>query len=768
MPKNIKTEEGLIERRNSKKIGQDFVPLDESDIAHSVEILEKNKPGVSVIKKSRAKKNYSGKTLKKNITKKVATNKITTKKWVSDFSIPGPKKLKENGFVMIITEKPQAAEKIASALAEKNLTKKNYKGVSYYELKKNNQDIRVVCAVGHLFTLAQVNTGSSWPDFDIKWAPNFLIRKKDFTKKYYDLIAKFSKESSKIIVATDYDVEGEVIGMNIVKHLCNQPDAERMKFSTLTSKEIKTAFDNRSKNLDWNQGIAGETRHYIDWIYGINLSRALMESIKTTGSFRIISIGRVQGPSLNLIVKKEKEIEKFKPQKYWQSRILISDGKNKAELKHIKDITKPTELDFFKNLEGKEALASTEKSKKNVLPPAPFDLTTLQTESYKHFGLTPSKTLEIAQRLYLAGVISYPRTSSQKIPKEIGYEEILEKLKLKFSFAKKGSRKIPIEGKKSDPAHPSIYPTGEFQVLNEDEEKIFMLIVKRFVSCFCDDLKMDNKKIQALIEDKKFSASGVAVTSAGWTAVYPYKIEEITLPDMNGQVNVEKSFIDEKMTQPPNRYSPASILSILEKKNLGTKATRASILETLYDRDYIKEKSIQATSLGMALIETLEKNCPIIIDEKLTFDMENELEHIRKSKNPLAEKEKILAKTKEIIIKVSELFQKNKGEVGKDLIQAINTLWAQQKKDSEVCQCPTCKTGTLAIKFNKNSSRYFLACNAYPKCRQTFSLPPNSFIKKSDKLCSECGYPLMISLRKGKKPWIFCFNPECKSKNKED
>lgn len=766
MSKKIEREEEVIEKSFSKKISKDFVPLGKKDLAYSVEVLEKPKKQIISIEKS-PKKRAVKKSPKKKLTKKKVIKKSrnnSDKKWVSDFSIPGPAKLKPKGITLIITEKPQAAQKIANALSESNLSTKTHKGVSYYELFNGSEEIRVVCAVGHLFTVSQVKTGSSWPDFDIRWAPNFLVKKNDWTKKYYDVIAKFSKEASKIIVATDYDVEGEVIGMNIVRYICNQPDAERMKFSTLTAKEISNAFDNRSKTLDWNQGIAGETRHYIDWIYGINLSRALMDSIKSAGHFRIISIGRVQGPALNLIVKKEKEISKFKPETYWQVTALVSDDKNKVELKHDKNITKKESLDSFKKLEGKEGIAETKKSKKDIAPPTPFDLTTLQTEAYKHHGINPSKTLELAQRLYLAGVISYPRTSSQKIPKEIGYEEILERLKSKFNFVKLISRKTPTEGKKTDPAHPSIYPTGEFHLLNEDEEKIFLLIVKRFISCFCDDLKLDNKKIEAVIEDKKFSTKGVAIISRGWAEVYPYKLEEIEIPDMFGNVLFEKITIDEKLTQPPNRYTQASILSLLEKKNLGTKATRASILETLYDRNYVKEKSIQATSLGISLIETLEKNCPIIIDEKLTFEMEKSLENIRNSKKPENEKEKILEKTKKIICDVSDLFNKNRLIIGKDLLEAINSLWAQQKEDNQICECKKCNKGKLTIKFTKKFNRYFLACDNYPECQTTFTLPPNSLIKKADKICPECNFPMLMALRKGKRPWIFCFNPDCTSR----
>ena len=316
--------------------------------------------------------------------------------------------------------------------------------------------------------------GSYYPIFDVGWFPNFEVKKKDFTRKYFSVIKKLVKDANEIIVATDFDVEGEVIGYNIVRFIANRDDARRMKFSTLTANEINNAFENRLDSIEWGQAIAGETRHFIDWMYGINLSRALMHAIKSTGKFKIMSIGRVQGPTLKLIVDRENKIKNFKPQPYWQVFITISDGKNKLELKYIKDITKKQELEKFKGLEGRETEATTKKTKEFLPPPAPFDLTSLQTEVYKFHGITPSQTLSSAQNLYLNGLISYPRTSSQKIPDVFGALNVLKKLEKNFSeLTNKVTRNAPVEGSKSDPAHPAIIPTGNFQKLEGNDKKVW-------------------------------------------------------------------------------------------------------------------------------------------------------------------------------------------------------------------------------------------------------------------------------------------------------
>ena len=775
-----------IIKTKEEKTAESYFPVDKSDLKYTTEKQEKEKiPEQDLLKKSieiPVKNSLPKKEIIKGSIEKTYTEpdrksletiekkpKRTRKKRktrnIKEIKYSPPKiNLKEKGYEFIITEKPQAALKIANALGK--AVQKNINKVPYYEVDRQGEKIIVGCAVGHLFTLKQNISGSNVPIFDIGWVPNYLARKKDFTKRYYDALLKLAKNAGSLTVATDFDIEGEVIGLNIVRFICNQKDAGRMKFSTLTTPELNQAYEKKSPNINWGQAIAGETRHYLDWFYGINLSRALMNAIKTTGKFRIMSIGRVQGPALNMIVKKEKEIQNFKSELYWQVFITVKNS-HSLELKHNKDIFEKVGLEKFKNLKGKTAQAQTKKTEQILPPNPPFNLTTLQIEAYKFYGITPSNTLKAAQSLYLAGLISYPRTSSQKLPKEIGYKKILDKLKIRYKVSKLITKDTPIEGKKSDPAHPSIYPTGDTQILSKDDERIYNLIAKRFLSLFCDNAIIDKKLVKATVDKLIFSVRGSSIRKKAWTEIYPSKLKEIEIPDLNGEVKITDSKIEEKETQPPKRYSPASIISQLEKRNLGTKATRSSILETLYDRGYIKDKSIEATPLGMSLITTLEKYSPIIINEALTRNLEEKMQGIVKSKKGLKEKEKkVIDKTKDVIIKIAKDFEKNEKEIGKELLIANLEQREQQKIENKLCICPVCKKGNLAITYSKKTKRFFVACDAYPNCKTTYSLPPNSKIKKTDKLCEKCGFPMMMSVKYGRKPWFFCFNSDCETNKK--
>ena len=750
--------------------------FDPGAVKQGVEIQVKEKPSVESLEKIEKVGKVVRRTAKKTKAaaggskekKKVVKTTLDKSLGAATFS---PIPLKKEGYILIITEKPQAAAKIAGALAEGKERKVVKNKVSYYELHRGGKEIVVGCAGGHLFTVSQTVKGTSYPIFDIGWFPNFAVRKKDFTQAYYLTIKSLVKGASELVVATDFDVEGEVIGYNILRFIANQADAKRMKFSSLTSSELQESFDNRQQSIEWGQAIAGETRHFIDWLYGINLSRALMAAIKTTGKFRIMSIGRVQGPTLKLIVDKELEIREFKTSTYWQIFADVNDGKHTLVLKHTKDITKKEELDMFRKLEGREGLVSTKKTQQSIHPPAPFDLTSLQTEAYKFHGITPSNTLAIAQKLYLAGLISYPRTSSQKIPDAIKPLEILKKLERHFeTLVSKAVRKKPVEGAKSDPAHPAITPTGNVGDLEGEDEKIYELIVRRFISCFCDDAKLANKKVELVVDGLKFNAKGMEILTSGWMDVYKVKMEEKEIKDMDGSATIDKVTIEEKETKPPKRYSPASILSELEKRNLGTKATRANILETLYERNYIKEKQIQATELGIRLIESLQTYSPIIVDEKLTREIEKDMDAIRTTKKDLQKKEgEIIAKAQSALKVIAQDFQKKEVAIGTALLAANQALWESEKEDNTLEKvCPACNKGNLLVKFTPRFKSYFIACSNYPACKQTFSLPKSLIKNTVHKNCEGCGWPLLLSIKKAKRPWIFCFNPECPNKKPLD
>ncbi|MBW3014188.1 DNA topoisomerase I [Candidatus Woesearchaeota archaeon] len=674
-------------------------------------------------------------------------------------------------YELIICEKPQAAKRIAESLADGKPIKETIKKISYYKITHGKNDIVVACAVGHLYGLAEKKkAGWTYPVFDIEWKPTADITKSaKFSKPYLDLLKKLAKDAKEFTVACDFDVEGEVIGWNVVRFACKKKDAKRMKFSTLTKDELIDAYENKLKHLEWGQAYAGETRHMLDWFWGINLSRALTLAVqKAKGGFRLLSSGRVQGPALKLVVDKEKEIRAFKPEPYWQLQMFCRKGKDELEAFHEKgNFTDEKEVsaifEKIKNL--KEAIVKKlETSRYNHNPPVPFDLTTLQTEAYRRLRFSPKSTLSLAQNLYIGGYISYPRTSSQKLPAKLGLKNILTKLKDQKEYAvlvdellKKKNLK-PNEGEKTDDAHPAIFPTGVApKKLTNDEARLYDLIVKRFLSVFGDPAVRETMKVFFDVKDEIFVAEGKRTVEPNWHKFYePYlKLKESEFPELKeGQkLAVENINKLDKETLPPKRYTESSIIKDMERSNIGTKSTRAQIVDTLFQRGYVTGKQVTATELGIKTVEVLEKHAPQIVDVNLTRHFEEEMEEIRHDKK---ESKEVISEAKDMLKIILEQFKKHAKDIGEGLGEAESESY---RLANTIGKCPNCKEGMLMIR--KSRFGKFVGCSSYPDCKTTFSLPKVGTVRPVQQICTECSYPMVEVQPPRARKQIVCINPKC-------
>ncbi|MEO2116877.1 MAG: DNA topoisomerase I [Methanocaldococcus sp.] len=665
---------------------------------------------------------------------------------------------------LIICEKPSVAKKIASALGKPK--KKSIDGVPYYELERDGKKIIVASAVGHLFTLVEKDNKEfgSYPVFDIKWVPASVEKGKEYVNKYIKALKKLSKEADEFYIATDWDIEGELIGYHALKYCCGRERAKRMRFSSLTKKEIVKAFENPDE-IDYGLVEAGESRHIVDWYFGINLSRALMNAIRAVNRWKTMSIGRVQGPALAFLTERELEIKKFIPKPYWIIEALLEDN-----LKAIHEKEK-----FWDEKEAKSVyekikdekfgkVVEIKKTKRRLKPLPPFDLGTLQREAYSYFKISPKETQEIAQKLYEMGICSYPRTSSQKLPKDRKYlEDILNIIKEHPVYGKWAERILkenlkPVEGKKEDPAHPAIHivdiPKEE---LSEKERKVYDLIARRTLSAFWDNAEREYLNIKIDIKGEIFKLSGSRTVKEGWHEIYHFpKFDEVELPQLkkNDIIKVERITITKKETQPPKRYTVASIIKELEKKGLGTKATRAEVVDKLIKRGYvIDDGSLKVTDLGISVIETLKRFCPEIIDEKMTRDLEEKLEKIQFRK---IKKDDVLEEAEKRLRKILEEFKKKEEDIG---IYLIKNLDATNKKAKIVGKCPKCGGDLILIRHKKGR---FVGCSNYPECDVKYSLPDKGRIKIPNKVCEACKSPI---LKIGDRE--VCINPECPLKQVE-
>ncbi|BAW32166.1 MAG TPA: DNA topoisomerase I [Methanothermobacter sp.] len=662
---------------------------------------------------------------------------------------------------VIICEKPRSSEKIAKALFP-NAKKKKHKKTYYWEYQNGNKKTIIIPAAGHLYTLKPKNPNEKL-FFDLEWVPVPEVDKsKQYIKNYIDAIEKLAKNATRYFHACDYDIEGTLIGYNVLKHICGEEALEktlRMKFSTLTREDIIEAYKNPIE-LDYGQVDSGIARHVLDFIFGVNISRSLMKSVKeSTNKFIKLSAGRVQTPALAILVEREKTIRKFEPEPYWLIKAVLKDDII-ALNQRGRIFQKEKVENILKECQGKDAIIEEIKiGQITRMPPAPFNLGDLQAEAYRIFGLSPKKTQNIAQNLYTEGYISYPRTSSQKLPESIDYEKILTKLSANPSFKEKIiNLKKPLkphEGKKEDEAHPAIHPTGLLpKDLDKHESKIYELIVYRFISAFSEKAIIESMNAKLKIGEEIFKLSRKRVARKGWMEQYPYqKIEDETFPEFEKgeKFPVKKIIADEKETKPPARYNEASLIKEMEKRGLGTKSTRADIISILYDRKYIEGKKIRVTPLGENIIDTLKRYCEKITSEELTRQFEEELKKIMKGETT---KDNTIQKAKEEIISIIEDIEKNREEIGKHLYKAY-------QKGRIIGDCPECE-GKLVIKYSEKNKSNFVGCSRFPECRIVYSLPKGARILKSK--CEKCGLPLISYGRPRQRA---CLDPKC-GKTKRD
>ncbi len=669
-------------------------------------------------------------------------------------------------YSLIITEKPNAAKRVAFSLAEG--TPKTVKvGKTYwFEFTRKGKEYKVVPAVGHLFVLSARESGAKWkyPVFETAWKPVFeASRGGKFTKQYYENIKKLAKGAKEFYSATDFDIEGEVIFYNILKHIIGREDAKRMKFSTLTKSDLEEAFDNASDHLVFPMLEAGLARHNMDFLWGINLSRALTLGLEHVGGYWTLSTGRVQGPTLKIIYDREKDIEKFVSKPFWEINLNGEISGEKIEANHAEDKfwEKSKANEVLKKCEDKKAIVeSFDVSRHKQNPPFPFDLTTLQRESYSLFGYSPKMTLEIAQGLYEAALISYPRTSSQKLPAKLGLKKIIENIGKQLEYSDLCKKLLdkpklkPNEGKKDDPAHPSIFPTGNKpSKISAYQKKLYDLIVRRFLSVFSEAAVREQIRVKIDVNGEKFRTSGTRTVVPNWIEFYGKhaKFSEQTLPKMvkGDEISKTKITMESKKTNPPNRYSQASVLKIMEDLNLGTKATRAAILNTLYERDYIRENSIQVTALGSAVIKALEKNCPEIISVDLTNRFEDYMEEIRKGERKWKD---VVKEAETELGKILDHFKNKEKQIGDELKKGVQEF---EKSITLVGKCDKCD-GELRIIHSKTTGKKFVGCTNYPECNNGFSLPQRGETKAISKKCPNCGLFFVNVKQWGRRPWKLC------------
>lgn len=683
---------------------------------------------------------------------------------------------------LVICEKPTAARRIALALDDSGTPKENrLKGAPYFVARRQGEDLVIVSALGHLFNVAQDGGAWSYPVYNYKWVPiHEPDRKASRTRDFIDAIGVLSSDVERYVSACDYDMEGSLIAYMILLHVCggeSVSDARRMRYSTLTTEDIVTAWETMPRSLDLPLIDAGRSRHEIDWLFGINLSRALTLSVKNaTGFYRTLSMGRVQGPTLGFIKEREIEIRTFVPTPFWVINAETRIGRKRYRLEYSRpriDTAKEAD-EIVRACQGKKGIISEISEKEREQPPwPPFSLGDLQREAYYKLRYSPRTTLRAAEELYLKALISYPRTSSQRLPPSIDLRGILKGLRKSRDYAELAEALLsqpllrPRQGKRDDPAHPAIHPTGKAPgSVGKVEARVYDLICRRFMASMAGPSRWIDVDANLDVEGQRFHLRGSTLIELGWIAFYePYvKKREVELPSLKeGQkLLVKRVEAPRSMTKPPARFNPGSLLSLMEKENIGTKATRTDVMDALVKRGYVRGSRLEITDLGLSIVETLETYCPEILSVTLTREMEEDLEAIQAGD---ASGEAVVIKAVDTLRPILDEFKSMEEKIGLELDKAIRS---EAFESSILGLCPDCATGEIRMIENRKTGKRFAGCTNYKNgsCETSYPLPQRGGIKATGRSCPACGAPVVNVVRRGRRPWTLCLDPDCPTKRR--
>lgn len=584
---------------------------------------------------------------------------------------------------LVITEKPSSARRIAAALDENGKPNRGrYGKVSFYVSYRDGMELVVVSAVGHLYTIVQKRGGWTYPVYDIKWVPSHRADKRSsYTKQYLDAIINLANDIDEVVSACDYDQEGSLIAFNIIKYGLGEAalgKSKRMLFNTLTEGELVNSWENRQP-LDYPVIAAGKTRHEADWLYGINLSRALTLTAKKRLDYKkTLSTGRVQGPTLRFVYDLETRINSFVPIPYWKvsADTIIDEDTYSLEYEKTRLEREVHAKTVAEACRGKEGIITGIKGKEErTRPPTPFNLGDLQQEAYRIFKYNPSATLKIAEKLYLSALISYPRTNSQRIPLTIDVREILGNLGKNMRYESDVSTLIAQkrfksrQGKKDDPSHPAIHPTGNKPGrLKPEALNIYDLIVRRFLASLGKPSVRSKSAVDVDVNGHTFYLKGDHTIESGWTVFYRpyYKSKDTPLPEVKvGMVlPITKLSTRRHYTKPPFWFTASSLVRKMEDEGIGTKATRSNIIDSLYRRGFIRGQRVAITDLGSNVIEALARYSPDIIDVKLTRTLEAQLDSIQLGKGSADE---VIEETISKLDAILKRFKKKEAEIGASL-----------------------------------------------------------------------------------------------------
>ncbi len=672
---------------------------------------------------------------------------------------------------IIIAEKADAGRRIAYFLSEGTSKQKRPKGMSYIEFEKDGTKYYLIPLSGHIVEINFPEKMKDWKSVDFGELIDADIVHVAKNRNAVNTLQALSKDVDTVVVATDYDREGELIGVEALdiirdaqKKSETNPSIKRAKFSALTKDEITGAFDDLI-DVDYNLADSASAREEIDLIWGAVLTRFISVVSNRYGK-DFLSVGRVQTPTLGLIVNRELEINSFVPQKFWKIQVLFHKGDDFIGDYEGGDIFDEKEADrIFSEIDGKNGRTlEFERRNERIGRPPPFNTTEFLREASR-IQIAPAKAMNIAESLYMRGLLSYPRTDNTVYQRSINLKGVLNKLK-ETEFEKEvdmvlSQEKIrPSRGRTEATDHPPIYPTGAAKkgALKGDYAKIYELVTRRFLATLYEEGQREVREAKIEVGGHNFLTKGVTITKRGWLEIYTYyHPKENFHPDLEEgeQVKAKEWQKNEDLTKPPRRYDVSSLLKKMEDLNLGTKSTRHDIIAKLQNRGFIEGNPVRPTPLGIGLIKSILTVESKISEPEMTATLEIDMDKIA---NDEIEKAQVVNISRKMLHNVLSDLKNNEALIRE-------TIRDHLRMGQPIGECPMHKGKNILHIKERSFSR--LKCEV-DGCKIDFKAPSRVLLQLAGKECPVCSLPQIKAIRRGQSPDYRCIDPSCQFNTRKD
>ncbi|MBU4391702.1 MAG: DNA topoisomerase I [Actinobacteria bacterium] len=663
---------------------------------------------------------------------------------------------------LIVTEKNQTARRIADILSGGKAKREGGPKSTLYTFNENGEDVKCIGMRGHILEVDFPEEYQKWRQVEVGELLDAKIVKIPIDKALVTTLKKVARKADSVVIATDYDREGELIGfdiMKLIKEVNPGVTFSRALFSALTETQIEEAFANTGC-LQENLARAGETRQDIDLIWGAVLTRFISLATKRGGK-KFLSAGRVQSPTLTLLVNREQEIKAFVPEDFWVvSAVCERDGDRFTARHKTERFTREEDArSAFDHIAEEGKVTSVKTRERKVKPPAPFNTTSFLAAA-STLKITPAQAMRIAEGLYTKGIISYPRVDNTVYPESLDLREVLRSFSgadvvgsLAGELLKKKSLS-PTRGKKRATDHPPIYPTRAATKgkLKGPEWRIYELVARRFMATLSEPALARSTVVDLDIGGEPFIARGDVILDEGFLRFYPYsrkKDDELPGLGEGDMVRVADREIEGKQTQPPARYTQSKLIMKMEELSLGTKSTRHNIIQGLADREYASGNPLKPSDTGIAVASTLERHATLVTTPEMTAQLEQDMDSIVEGRQSL---EGVVDTSREILKGILETMEESKEEISREIREGM--------RGAVLGACPDCGKDMILRKASRSGNR-FAGCSGFPDCKRTLQLPQRGEITALGESCPECGNPRIRLELEGGKRFEFCLNPEC-------